>query len=383
MHILPLFSALLMSVVGWLIGRNNPRRKQQQADNKLSKNYFIGLNYLLNEQSDEAIDIFINLLDVDENTIEMHMALGSLFRRKGELNRAIRIHQNIIARPSLTRKLRMSALQELGRDYFAAGVYNRAERLFLEAIETTGEHRKPSMTYLIDIYERQKDWQSALEMAQKLQIVEGETKGAVSAHYYCELIRDPRQNLSIEQSHHYLQLAYEADKKSLRVGMLRAEQCVEEEETEQGISIYKQLIQDSPDFMVELLPKLQRACKQDEKAFFDYLHVLLDTNPQPILIKFIAEEYEQQYGTRAAVDFLLSQLDEYPALSSVEYLVSLQAQLAEGNVKQQAQLVEKYLSQLAINQANYICENCGYSGKNFRWQCPGCRRWSSITPTAE
>lgn len=120
---------------GWYMGRRSLRQNQYHQRKKLSRDYFTGLNYLLSNESDKAVDLFISLLDVDDETIDTHMSLGALFRKRGEVDRSIRIHQNLIARPSLTTEQRDAAMMELGKDYMAAGFYDRAEEIFLALIK--------------------------------------------------------------------------------------------------------------------------------------------------------------------------------------------------------------------------------------------------------
>ncbi|MSP53690.1 MAG: tetratricopeptide repeat protein [Gammaproteobacteria bacterium] len=201
-------------LIGYLIGRRILRRKRRR-NQTVSKDYFIGLNYLLSEQPDKAVDVFIRMLEVDSDTIEMHFALGSLFRRRGETDRAIRIHQNLLTRANLDKILRVEILMELGCDYMAAGVHDRAERLFQEVVEAGKPHRVAALYYLLDIYEREKDWQAALTVAQQLQ-EQGENVSHRIAQYYCELVEESRQRLSLSEIKNYLDLAVKAAPNSIR-----------------------------------------------------------------------------------------------------------------------------------------------------------------------
>ena len=383
MHVFPLILLSLFGVVGWLIGRNNPRRKQRQETSQFSKDYFVGLNYLLNEQPDEAVDVFIRMLDVDQNTVETHMALGSLFRKRGETNRAIRIHQNIIARPNLSKDMRLQALQELGRDYLSAGVYYRAERLFLETVETNGTHRAQSLTYLLDIYEREKDWYAALDTAQQLQKMTGAEKHEAIAQYYCEIIDDPRNHLAFEKVTELLQSAYESDGRCLRAGLLKAKQANDENDWHIAIKIYQKLIKQDPQFVPMILPLLEKNYLKldDEKGFVDYLYKTLDSVPKALIIVKIAEKLNVWHGAKAAIKFLQQQLIEHPSLIAIEYLVGLQsAELTDANTQEQAQLLQHYLQKINLANSGYLCEHCGYASRKMNWLCPSCRRWGEVKP---
>jgi len=152
---------------GWWVARHTELVSQARKKSSLTSDYFKGLNYLVNEQPDKAIEVFIRVVEVDSETIETHLALGSLFRRRGEVDRAIRIHQNLIARPSLNREQRTQALLELGQDYMNAGLLDRAESLFLELVELDA-HTVRALQLLADIYEQEKDWQACLDIVEQL-----------------------------------------------------------------------------------------------------------------------------------------------------------------------------------------------------------------------
>jgi lipopolysaccharide biosynthesis regulator YciM len=170
---------------GWLIGQRRINQKDGSSSSSIYPEYFKGLNYVLNEQPDKAIEVFIKMLEVDSETVETHLALGNLFRRRGEVDRAIRIHQNLIARPSLDREQRANALLELGMDYMRSGLLDRAEALFLELIESN-LHLNDSCTELLDIYQQEKDWENAIKIARKLEIISGEKSNSIIAQFYCE-----------------------------------------------------------------------------------------------------------------------------------------------------------------------------------------------------
>src|SRR6478736_1140125 len=152
-----LFMVAIAFGVAWYLGYySRPRRDSIQKMN-LPRDYLVGLNFLLNEEPDKAVDVFIKMLEVDSNTVETHLAVGKLFRRRGEVDRAIRIHQNLIARPQLDKVYREQSLFELGQDYFSAGVLDRAERIFLELVEVKSFSAK-ALRALLDIYQQEKDW---------------------------------------------------------------------------------------------------------------------------------------------------------------------------------------------------------------------------------
>src|SRR5436190_18436361 len=170
---------------GWFAARLEARRQAGRSFD-LPSAYFKGLNFLLNEQPDKAIEIFIQVLEVNSETVETHLALGNLFRRRGEVERAIRIHQNLIARPTLNREQRTYALLELGQDYFKAGLFDRAENLFLELAEVRA-HSEQALRLLLNIYQQEKEWDKAIQTGRRFARVSGKRMDDVIAQYYCEL----------------------------------------------------------------------------------------------------------------------------------------------------------------------------------------------------
>ncbi|MEJ2123258.1 MAG: tetratricopeptide repeat protein [Alphaproteobacteria bacterium] len=215
------FLILLLPVAaasGWVAARRSLAVKQQKQPQDISPVYFKGLNYLLNEQPDKAIDLFIEMLDVDSDTVETHLALGNLFRRRGEVDRAIRIHQNLIARPSLNREQRAQALLELGKDYMRAGLFDRAENLFIELTELRLFNDQAYLN-LLEIYQQEKDWQRCLDVTAKINSLRDPTLNNAIAHFYCELAEGQLRSQNSGEAENYLKRAQRIgnwDKKATR-----------------------------------------------------------------------------------------------------------------------------------------------------------------------
>ena len=374
---------VVVAVLGWLLGRTSLVQRKKNKKENLPKDYFIGLNYLLNEQPDRAVDVFIQLLEVDEQTVETHLALGSLFRRRGEVERAIRIHQNLMNRPSLSKTLRVQALLELGRDYLSAGVLDRAERLLQEALETSGAHRIICLRHLQDIYEREKDWLAALEVVEQLQQQTSQNMGPIIAQYYCELIDDPRHHLTPEEIEDCLRKANQADKHCVRAGLLMAQQELNRGNAKETVKIYKRLLKQDPAFAPMLLPMLDAAFTQndDAAAYLDYLYKTLESRPDQSVVLSLADKLKQWHGLVAAKEFLVKQLEQNAALSSIDYLLDVEKQLLPTEVRDGIAQVRTFLQKNLQQFPRYRCEHCGFSSKKLHWLCPSCRRWGVIKPT--
>lgn len=367
-----------VAVSGWFLGRGGKSKTQKR--HHLSRDYLIGLNYLLDEQPDKAVDIFIKMLEVDNETIETHLALGNLFRRRGEVDRAIRIHQNIISRPNLETSQRIQALLSLGRDYMLAGVLDRAERLFHEVIES-GEYIEESLTYLLDIYQQEKDWEQAIVIAEKLERQSGRSMNEVIAHYYCELAEEAYKN-NPEHAWRLLHRAIAVDKKSVRATLLNGKWQSEQGHYHEAITAYCSVKDINPDYLSEAIPPLVKCYQScgDEAELIQFLRTCLQNHPRNSVMLELSERLQHYQGEQAAADFLVAQLKERSSIRGLNQLIKLQIELSDGATKEKLLLLNDLTLQLLKDKPIYRCGHCGYAGKVLRWQCPSCRCWSSVKP---
>src|SRR5579883_2482196 len=211
----------LLSVgIAWFLGyRSRPKEEEEPRKIQLPRDYLVGLNFLLNEETDKAVDIFIKMLEVDSDTVETHLAVGKLFRRKGEVDRAIRIHQNLIARPQLERIYREQSMYELGQDYLSAGMLDRAERIFLD-LSNGKSYSAQALKTLIDIYQQGKDWGNAIQMAIKYESVTRQDMQPTIAQYYCELADTAYAKKQSAIAKDYLDKAIAADRSCARASLM-------------------------------------------------------------------------------------------------------------------------------------------------------------------
>lgn len=366
---------------GWYIGQKKSK-KQAVQDKPTSHDYVRGVNYILNEQPDKAIDIFIKMLEVDEETVETHLALGGLFRRRGEVDRAIRIHQNLIARPQLTHIQRVDALMALGTDYMCAGVYDRAERIFKEVTELGGNAQQESFKNLFSIYQQQKSWQLALGVLKKLQKI---TNGAFiteEAHCYCEQVE-----LYIQQNNYYLaqqtlKQATNADKSLVRVSILQGRLEALLGNHKQAIKAYKKVVEQDPVFISEIIEPLFNSYQQLDAIYqFEvYMRLLLKTYPSTTIIFCIAKQIKRESGDEQAIDFVTEQLGKHPSLKGLRQLIDWHLTLAYGKVRAKLSMLHDITAKLLEGKPTYRCESCGFAGNRLNWHCPSCKRWSTTKP---
>ena len=260
----------LAAASGWLVARFEQKRSAPHSFD-LPSAYFKGLNFLLNEQPDKAIEVFIRVLEVNSETVETHLALGNLFRRRGEVERAIRIHQNLIARPTLDKEQRSLALLELGQDYLKAGLFDRAENLFLELAEIR-VHSEQALKLLLHIYQQEKEWEKAVSVARKLVRASGKNMDDTIAHFYCELADQEymRKNYSTARDH--LKKALAADDKCVRASMLLGDIDALEGNHGAAIAHWQQIEQQDIHYLGEVAGRIAEGYKQlqDEQGLYDY-----------------------------------------------------------------------------------------------------------------
>ncbi|MBS0358835.1 MAG: lipopolysaccharide assembly protein LapB [Proteobacteria bacterium] len=367
---------------GWYFARSKKTNSPHSSSSQLSRDYFVGLNYLLNEQEDKAVDVFIKLLEVDGDTVETHLALGSLFRRRGEVHRAIRIHQNLIARPQLSSMQRVTALVELGRDYLSAGVYDRAERIFREVISMQTEQTQIALRYLLDIYQREKSWEEAIEVSQKLASTTGETMHKVIAHHHCELAEEVFEKDQDEIAKKHLKRALSIDPHSVRASLLKARWEVRKKDYKTAIKTYQAVKAQDPDFISETIKPLAECYRflNAENNYIQYLEETLDKYPRISIAMVMAEFLMRTQGMDAANDFIADHLQKSPSLRGLNELVTGHLLTAEGHTKSKFLVLQEVTKKLLKNKPNYRCGSCGFSGKKLHWQCPGCKQWSTTKP---
>lgn len=367
---------------GWWVANRNYLNKGKQADNHLSREYVVGLNYLLNEQPDKAVDVFIKLLEVDSETVETHLALGSLFRRRGEVDRAIRIHQNLIARPQLSVMQRKEALMSLGYDYMSAGVFDRAERIFTEVLALGGTQETCSLQGLLAIYQQEKAWEKALEISKRLETTTGACMASQAAHYYCEMSQQALKDNLLDKAYHLARQALAVDKRSVRASLMLAEMEIKRARYKQAIHVLKQVPKQDPEFLTEIISPLVN-CYHELAAMDEciaYLNKILIDNPCSSVIFVVGEYFRREKGVDDAIDFVSSQLSKHPSIRGLNRLIYWHLESAQGKVRDKLQMLYDITSKFVDNKPIYRCGQCGFSGKLLHWHCPSCKHWGRIKP---
>lgn len=368
---------LLLAAAGWALGRFGERDVEDPPP-PLNIDYLKGLNFLLNEQTDQALEHFLKMVRVDDKTIETHFALGSLFRRRGEVDRAIRIHQNIIARPDLGAEQRDQALFSLAKDYLRAGLLDRAEKLFVRLSEGS-RYQVDAFENLCRIYEQEKEWQKAIEAGQQLEILGGRSLGLQIAHYYCELAEASASAKDYDSARRYVKNAQTGRPRTLRGALTRAHIAQETADNKTALRLYHRIIDEHTYLIAEALPEIvaiydrENSIGELEKA----LKSMLKKNPEMrSLVAYTA--IVNDIGGIPVIDECVERymLDE-PTLRE---FVDVQ-RLNDGDESALAK-VRKALSKLAGATPRYQCQECGFSSQRLLWQCPSCRSWETQRPAS-
>lgn len=367
---------------GWWIAKRGVLGKPLKTENQLSREYVVGLNYLLNEQPDKAVDVFIKLLEVDSETVETHLALGSLFRRRGEVDRAIRIHQNLIARPQLSEFQRKEALMALGQDYMSAGVFDRAERIFLEVVALTGEREISSLKGLLAIYQQEKAWEKALDVVQQIEISTGISMHSEAAHYYCELAAQELKHKQQDKAYQSIKEALVSDPYSVRASLMLAHLEMQTGRYRPAIRALKRVPEQDPEFLNEIIePLVQCYCEIDAMdECIDYLEQTLADHPRASLIFVIGDYLSREKSVDFAIDYVSGHLGRYPSIRGLNRLIYWHLESAHGKVRDKLQMLYAITSKFLENKPIYRCGHCGFAGKLLHWQCPSCKQWGKTKP---
>ena len=377
-----LFLIILAAIViGWLLGRWQPFRKRAQnsQQDQFSVRYARGLNYLLADDSDNAIKIFTDLIEVNSDTIEIHIALGNLFRSKGEVDRAIKVHQNLLARPNLTRKQRHMAISELASDYLKAGLLDRAEKLYREMIELDADVLQ-AYRRLMDLYIAEKSWEEAVDCARQLYDHGDPEARIMYSQCLCEIAQQAISSGNYRRARNSLDRALEIDSDCVRAGLLLIELHLDNDNLPAAKRIFQRLTRESPEYLALYIEPARQ--------------IYLDREPG-VYQQFLQQQYRQQQSTRLAIallehyahndeidkarEFLSDILHRSPSFEAFDFAL----RFLKSNPEQLGETwdtLSRFLKTLQDKKSEFVCSRCGYESHAIQWLCPSCRNWASMKP---
>ena len=381
----PLFVVLpfiiLAFMLGIFLGRRKPEKKTTSSSYTLSSDYFKGLNYLLNEQTDKAIDVFVGMLEVGDETVDTHISLGNLYRQRGEVEQAIRIHQNVIAKPSLSLEKRNDALYELARDFMNAGLLDRAENLFHELIQKQS-HVPSALKYLLSIYQQEHDWDEAILTAKKLESASNKSYSQQVAHFYCELALINYQTGHFQAALKQVKKALGTDRQSVRASIIEGEINQKLGNCKAATRAYRRVEQQDPLMISEVLESLILCYKEldNNREINNYLEHVLKKYGGITSILLSAQQIQQTADDKAAALFIVNTLRKKPSIRGLSSLIDISLDFTKGTAHDNLMILKEITDKLLENKPVYQCIQCGFNGNSMYWHCPGCKSWSSIKP---
>jgi lipopolysaccharide biosynthesis regulator YciM len=369
------------AAAGWLAGRRGGEIKGGARVSRLSNTYFRGLNYLLNEQQDKAIEIFLQIAEVDKDTVETQFALGHLFRRRGEVDRAIRLHQSLVARHGLSEEQKTRAVLALGEDYMRAGLLDRAETLFTDLVQM-GVHAPQALRQLISIYQFERDWYQAIEHAQQYENTSGEPMGKVIAHFHCELAEKARLENRSDIAREEIAKAYAADSASVRAGVIEGRLELAEGNDANAIRSFERVARHDIEFLPEILGALLGCYERrgEGARARGFLQEMIEHYPGVSPMLALAQLIQRDEGIGAAQAFLAKQLQQRPSVRGEAALIDLSLENPEDDNAESLRTLKQITDQMVVRTNSYRCHRCGFSARAHHWQCPSCKHWGTIKP---
>ena len=383
--------------IGYFLGRRSLKKQGLGAfPLSINKTYFQGLNYLLNEQPDKAVDAFVESLDVNANTLETHLALGKLMRKQGQVDRAIRIHQNLLARPQLDVEHQHQVHLELARDFMSAGLLDRAEMLLKEVIAESTVLRGIAQRYLLDIFQDEREWSDAIQVAEAL-VVSRYVKSSADkrlamvqmiAHFYCELAEEAVQKNDAKMARKYLDKALLSDKNSLRTALLIGALENKAGRHKQAIKVLSRAITQNPTLMSECLPELYKAyVAVDPVGGFNQILSFVESqiaqHPSIAALLFMVDQLllraaSEPSRQQQAQDMLSHYLRDRPSLAGLNKVITLQIPNLSPDVASDVTSLQALVQRLLEKRLNYQCTSCGFAGRQLHWRCPSCKSWDQM-----
>ncbi|MCX7628256.1 MAG: lipopolysaccharide assembly protein LapB [Methylophilaceae bacterium] len=364
----------LFFVLGWIAARIDIGQLLTETST-LPASYFRGLNFLISEQPDKAIEAFMEALKADSDTLELHFALGSLFRRTGEMDRAIRLHQGLLERENLPEAQRLMALAELAQDYFKAGLFDRAEELFRRLVET--RYANSALRALLEIYVREKEWLQAVDTAQRLETLTGTRLRKEIAQFHCELAQ---QNLllgHVAEARTHLAEARAANRNCVRASIMLGDIEAAAGNPQAALAAWRAIELQSPDGLELVAARMMAAWRSLGKAEEGLTWL------QDVVRKYHLEKAGEVLfqatldiqGPEAAYRMAHEEAERSPTLAALDRLLQAKVSgMPDGDLRLVMDALRAHLEKTAFHR----CTTCGYTARQFHWHCPSCGEWETF-----
>ena len=379
------FALLLLALaIGFFLGRRQNSVRQVSSNSSFDPVYLKSLNLLLNDDNDQALDQFIDEFEVSPETLDTHLALGNQLRRKGEFSKATKVHQNLLARPSLTQNQRYEAQLELARDFMGAGLLDRAEGLLQDLTQANSHYRSLVLKHLVEIYQDEREWHQAIATVEQLA---GRRFGRVSnqpdsrrAHFCCELAHESLERQNLVSARGYLSQALKFDRRSVRASLLLGELECRAGHWREALRALRQVAHQDPDYLPETLELVCQCYRElgEQKELRTQLHDWQRAYPSSRLVIKLAEQIRWAQDDFAAADFIAKELAKRPTMKLLNGLVDLQLLHLSGRSRDNLKTLKELVDQVLALKPSYQCHSCGFTGQELHWLCPRCRQWGSI-----
>jgi lipopolysaccharide biosynthesis regulator YciM len=365
--------------LGWIAARIDIRHLLRESS-ALPLSYFRGLNFLLNEQPDKAIESFIEVVKVDPQTIDLHFALGSLFRRQGEIDRAIRMHQNLLDRPDLQADKRRAAEFELAQDFHRAGLLDRAEELFAKLDGSPFEHA--SQGFLLSIYEQEKDWPKAIAVTRRMEALAKQPYFKEIAHYCCELAQSALLSSDFTATRRHVDEALAEYKACTRATMLLGDLHAQQGDLPGAIIAWQRIESQNPAFLSLVAERLADAYRKsgNTSQSLRVLRAYQQQYPSLDLLNTVFSLTLADEGPESAGELIKEELARNPTLLGLDRLLEAQLLAAPAERRHDLELVKQLVGQHIKRLGMYKCDHCGFRAKQYYWRCPGCGKWETYSP---
>jgi lipopolysaccharide biosynthesis regulator YciM len=369
----PLFFAL-----GWIAARIDIRHLLRES-RSLPRSYLSGLNFLVNEQPDKAIDAFLEAVRIDPQTIELHFALGSLFRRRGEVDRSIRIHQSLVDREDLSADQRLQALEELGQDYLKAGLLDRAEAAYSQLRDTPLQ--EAALTALLEIYQQEKNWRKAIEIARSMPGNDHQWEREI-ANFHCELAATAMAHSRYDEALKEVDEALRVNRRCVRAAMLQGDVHVALGDDQAALESWKRVEQMDPGFLSQVAERMMDAYRRagQPEAGIQLLRYYLDRYPSLDLLEAVFQWDMEHQGPQVAYVLVRDELKRNPTLLGLDKLLEAAVFTASADKRTDVELVKGLIHGHTRRVARYRCNHCGFKARQFYWRCPACGDWESYPP---
>ncbi|SET81280.1 lipopolysaccharide assembly protein LapB [Thalassotalea agarivorans] len=365
---------------GWFMGRNSVKQNRHSEKQDLSSKFSTGLNYLLSNQQDEAIDYLLEALNLEDDTVEAHFAMANLFRKRGELDRALKIHEHLVLQKHLPNQYKHQAIFELAKDFYTAGLYDRAEAMFVRLLKVK-QYRSRSLDFLLQIYQSTKDWQLGIALERIVRKVNDKKLKHGLANFYCEIASGHMAKDENIEALEALEKALDLDPLSCRSNQLMANIYEKNEQYQQAIDKYVAIYDQDKEYFPDVIDAMQacyEALDEEDKFIAELKRMHDETGSASLLIKY-AQFIEQRQGTHKAASIMLSAMKRRPTISGFKHFVNMQAS-SEAESGEQLAVIKELISAYLSDKHRYNCRNCGFNSSVHYWSCPSCHEWEQLKP---